>query len=228
MILADFFHRYILVLSGGTHCPSELMHNGTTHLLPNGCLPLPPTHSSHNPSSEDHATPYASVSVIQPVIFDHAPMDYGVMQQAVRGRQLSLAEIIPPPPDYPPPSLPSFSPVPHHFTSWSLGDAPCSGSGEDSAYSDFRQSSSQHQGGCDVNGGSGPPVSSSHHNWLTSQHESNSALPTSSHSLSKTSGLSSEWPNHESLSTPHSTDQHIFGKCFLFCSNLPFFNTDVI
>ncbi|CAH8528070.1 unnamed protein product [Schistosoma guineensis] len=198
------------LLSGGTHCPSELMHNGTTHLLPNGCLPLPPTHSSHNPSSEDHATPYASVSVIQPVIFDHAPMDYGVMQQAARGRQLSLADIIPPPPDYPPPSLPSFSPVPHHFTSWSLGDAPCSGSGEDSAYSDFRQSSSQHQGGCDVNGGSGPPVSSSNHNWLTSQHESNSALPISSHSLSKTSGLSSEWPNHESLSTPHSTDQHIF------------------
>ncbi|CAH8493528.1 unnamed protein product [Schistosoma turkestanicum] len=199
------------LLPGGTHCSSELRHTGTTHLAPNGCLPLPSGHTSQNPSSEDHATPYASVSVIQPLMFDHTPMDYGVMQQVMRGRQLSLAEIIPPPPDYPPPSLPSFSPVPHHFTSWSLGEAPCSGSGEDSAYSDFRQSS-QHQGGYEGTvGGSGPPVSSSsHHNWLTSQHESNSALPTSSHSLSKTSGLSSEWPIHESVSTPHSTDQHIF------------------
>ncbi|KAH8875324.1 Roundabout 2 isoform 2 [Schistosoma japonicum] len=204
------------LLPGGTHCPPELIHTtNATHLLPNGCLPIPTLgHNLQDQSSGDHATPYASVSVIQPMIFDHMPVDYAaaIQQGQSRGRQLSLAEIIPPPPDYPPPSLPSFSPVPHHFTSWSLGEAPCSGgSGEDSAaYSDFRQSSSQIQGG--------PPVpsssSSSHRNWLmTSQHESvsGSTHPTSSHSLSKTSGLSSEWPNNESLSlTPHSTEQHIF------------------
>ncbi|CAH8519681.1 unnamed protein product [Heterobilharzia americana] len=190
------------MLPSGNHCSSDLLQGSGTPILPNGCLSLALSHGSQNQaadlSSEDHATPYASVSVIQQMVFDHMPMDYSAVQQG-RGKQLSLAEIIPPPPDYPPPSLPSFSPVPHHFTSWSLGEAPCSGSGEDSAYSDFQQSS-QHQGGC------GPSVSN--HNWLTSQPESNSALPTSSHSLSKTSGLSSEWPNHESLSTPHSTDQH--------------------
>ncbi|CAH8845671.1 unnamed protein product [Trichobilharzia szidati] len=202
----------VQMLPSGTHCPPELLPpSNTTPMLPNGCLPLASNQGTRTVDlpPEDHATPYASVSVIQQMVFDPMPMDYSTVVQQSRGnnnKQLSLAEIIPPPPDYPPPSLPSsFSPpVLNHFTSWSLGEAPCSGSGEDSAYSDFQQSS-QHQGGC------GPPLSN-HHNWLTtSQPDSNSILPTtSSHSLSKTSGLSSEWPNQEGLSTPHSTDQHMF------------------
>ncbi|THD21910.1 Roundabout 2 [Fasciola hepatica] len=148
--------------------------------------------------AEDTVSPYASVPVLQQMAYDRNPtvassvhpVDGVVQSIAPSGcRQLSLAEIIPPPPDYPPPSVPSCSPplalstTCRNGTGWPQG----SGSGDDSAYyahSDL-QSAISHE----------PEESGGANLWLTQGSETN-----------KTSGVPLDWSQHETSSS-HTTSK---------------------
>ncbi|KAA3676040.1 roundabout, axon guidance receptor 1 [Paragonimus westermani] len=143
--------------SDANHCPdvrakSALRPIPVTQQLSSRFDRSTPNKSSRSDANtlqeeEDTVTPYASVPVMQQLVLldratassKHTAMNDhpGVV------RHLSLAEIIPPPPDYPPPSIPSGSSPPPLPTSSS--DRPAvwlhtgmtaggSGSGDDSAY----------------------------------------------------------------------------------------------
>lgn len=124
-----------------TVLPQSVSVSPNGHVLTRYDHTSPKSSSRSDSNPDDAVTPYASVPVMQQMLFfDRHTTSFGAASGdrcGANGRQLSLAEIIPPPPDYPPPSLPSGSPVPpatppEHQKHWT---PTCeSGSGEDSAY----------------------------------------------------------------------------------------------